>query len=152
SGQHRARILRSAFVVERSGVVRPRTILSPGTDRYALAPRGQATGGSWTCHHGDVGARLHRRQWWPGGAAGTVLVLVYVLCGVSDASGSSTVVGTPTHPQILTCAEEATQFIGTVPPIGPHDIGFGPGYFPQARRLATANPPNSKRLAQPTGY
>jgi hypothetical protein len=101
-----------------------------------------------------VGPRVHRRRWWPGRAAGTVLVLVlvYVLCGVSDASGSSTVVGTPTHPQILTCAEEATQFTGTVPPIGPHDIGFGPGYFPQARRLATANPPSPNRLSQPTGY
>ena len=59
---------------------------------------------------------------------------------------------TPTHPQILTCYEEATQFTGTVPPIGPHDIGFGPGYFPQARRLATMNPPNSGRGAQLTGY
>jgi hypothetical protein len=105
-----------------------------------------------TGHDGHVGARVHRRRWWPGRAAGTVLVLVYVLCGVSDARGSSTVVGTPTHPQLLTCAEEATQFTGTVPPIGPHDIGFGPGYFPQARRLATANPPSPNRLSQPTGY
>jgi hypothetical protein len=109
-------------------------------------------GGSWTAHNGHVGARVHRRRWWPGWAAGTVLVLVYVLCGVSDASGSSTVVGTPAHPQILTCYEEATQFTGTLPPIGPHDIGFGPGYFPQARRLATMNPPNSNRGAQLTGY
>jgi len=46
----------------------------------------------------------------------------------------------PTHPQILTCYEEATHFTGTLPPIGPHDIGFGPGYFPQARRLATMSP------------
>jgi hypothetical protein len=58
--------------------------------------------------------------------------------------GSFAVVGTPTHPQILTCTEEATQFTGTLPPIGPHDIGFGSGYFPQARRLATMNPPSSK--------
>ena len=81
-----------------------------------------------------------------------MLVLVYVLCGVSDASGSSTVVGTPTHPQVLTCTEEATQFTGTLPPVGRHDIGFGPGYFPQARRLASMNPPNSGRGAQLTGY
>jgi hypothetical protein len=75
-----------------------------------------------------------------------VLVLVNGLCGVSDAGGSLTVVGAPTHPQLLTCAEEAMG-TGTVPPIGPHDIGFGPGYFPQARRLATMNPP-----AQVTEY
>jgi hypothetical protein len=119
------------------------------------APWWQATVGSWTGHHGHVGARLHRRRWWPGAAAATVLVFVYGLyglCGVSDASGSPTSVGAPTHPQILTCAEEATQFTGTLPPIGPHDIGFGPGYFPHARLLATMNPPNSSRGAQLTGY
>jgi hypothetical protein len=97
-----------------------------------------------------VGARLRGHRWWLGGVAFTVLVLVYGPGGVSDASGSSTVVGAPTHPQLLTCAEEATQFTGTLPPIGPHDIGFGPGYFPQARRLATMNPPS--RQAQLTGY
>jgi hypothetical protein len=107
------------------------------------APWWQATVGSWTDHHGHVGARLHRRRWWPGAAAATVLGFVYGLyglCGVSDASGSPSSVGPPTHPQILTCAEEATQFTGTLPPIGPHDIGFGPGYFPHARLLATMNP------------
>ena len=80
-----------------------------------------------------------RRRWWSGGATATVLFLVYGLSGVSDASGSLDV-GTPAHPQLLTCYEEATQFTGTLPPIGPHDIGFGPGYFPQARRLATMSP------------
>lgn len=109
-------------------------------------------GGPSTGHHGHVGARDHRRRRWPRWAAGTVVVLVSVLSGVSDASGSSAVVGTPTHPQILTCYEEATQFTGTLPRVGPHDIGFGPGYFPQARRLATMSPPNSGRGAQLTGY
>jgi hypothetical protein len=113
---------------------------------------GQTTGGSWTRHHGHVGARLHRRRWWHGGAAATVLVFAYGLGGTSDASSPSTVVGSPTHPQLLTCAEEATQFTGILPPIGPHDIGFGPGYFPQARRLATMNPPNSSRGVHLTGY
>ncbi len=107
---------------------------------------------SGTGHHGRVGVRLRGQRWWLGGLALTVLVLIYGPCGVSDASGSSTVVGTPTHPQLLTCTEEATQFTGTLPPVGPHDIGFGPGYFPQARRLATMNPPNSGREAQLTGY
>lgn len=83
----------------------------------------------------------------------TVLVLVYGPCGISDARGSLTVVGTPTHPQILTCYEEATQFTGgSLPPVGPQDIGFGAGYFPKARGLATMNPPNSGRAAQLTGY
>ena len=84
-----------------------------------------------------VGARLHQRRWWPGGAAATVLALVFGLCGVSEASDPLSVVGTPIHPQVLTCEEEATQFTGTPPRIGPNDIGFGPGYFPEARRLAT---------------
>ena len=74
------------------------------------------------------------------------------LPGVSYASGSQPVVGTPSHPQLLTCAEEATQFTGTLPPIGPHDIGFGAGYFPQARRLSTMSPPNLSRIAHLTGY
>ena len=39
--------------------------------------------------------------------------------------------GSPGHPQVLTCAEEATQFTGTLPPAGPHDVIFGPGYFPR---------------------
>ena len=93
-----------------------------------------------------------RRGWWAGAASTAVLILVYGLCGVPDATGASTVIGTPTHPQILSCYEEATQFTGNLPPIGPHDIGFGPGYFPQARRLATMNPPNSGRKALSTGY
>ena len=112
----------------------------------------QAPVASWTGHHGRMGVRFRGHRWWLGGVGFTVLVLVFGLCGVSDAGGSSTVVGTPTHPQILTCLEEATQFTGTLPPVGPHDIGFGPGYFPQARRRATANPPNSGRGAQLTGY
>jgi hypothetical protein len=116
----------------------------------ARTASGQATLGSWTGHHGHLGARPDRRRWWPGGAAFTVLVLVFGLCGVSDASGSRTVVGAPGHPQLLTCAEEATQFTGTLPPIGPHDIGFGSGYFPQARRLARLSPPS--RGTQLTGY
>ena len=100
-----------------------------------------------------MGVRLRGQRWWLGGLALTVLVLSYGPCGVPDASGSSTVVGTPTHPQILTCYEEATQFTGgTLPPVGPHDIGFGPGYFPKARGLATMNPPNSGRGAELTGY
>ena len=100
-----------------------------------------------------MAARLARSRWWLGGVAFTVLVLAYGPCGVSDASGSSTVVGTPPHPQVLTCYEEATQFTGgTLPPVGPHDIGFGAGYFPKARGLATMNPPNSGRAAQLTGY
>ena len=79
------------------------------------------------------GARLRGRRRWLGGVAFTLLVLVYSPGGVSDASRSPTVVGTPTHPQTLTCNEEATQFTGgTPPPVGPHDIGFGAGYFPQA--------------------
>ena len=106
-----------------------------------------------TGHHGRVAGRFARRGWWHGGVAVTLLILVYGPGGVSDASRSPTVVGTPTHPQILTCYEEATQFTGgTLPAVGPHDIGFGPGYFPQARRLATMNPPNSGRDAQLTGY
>jgi hypothetical protein len=121
-------------------------------ERHRSAPWGQGTVAPWTGHHGPVGARLRGHGWLLGGLAFTVLVPVYGLCGASDASGSSNVVGTPTHPQILTCYEEATQFTGTLPPVGPHDIGFGPGYFPQARRLATMNPPNSGPGAQLTGY
>ncbi len=109
---------------------------------------GQATGG----HNGHVAARIHRHPRWPCRAVSTVLVLAYVVGGVSGVSGSSVVVGTPTHPQILTCYEEATHFTGTLSPIGPNDVGFGPGYFPQARLLASMNPPNSNRLAQLTGY
>ena len=74
------------------------------------------------------------------------MVLVLSLSGVSDAQGSHDVIGGPSDPQLLSCAEEAMG-TGTVPPIGPHDIGFGPGYFPQARRLASMNPPS-----QVTGY
>jgi hypothetical protein len=107
---------------------------------------------SWTSHHGRVGARFRGHRWSLGGVAFTVLVLAYGPYGVSVASGSSTVVGTPTHPQILTCNEEATQFTGGLPPTEPHDIGFGPGYFPQARRLATMNPQLSSREAQLFGY
>ncbi len=81
-----------------------------------------------------------------------ILVLVCGLGGVADARGSLGVVGTPTHPQMLACFEEATQFTGILPPAGPHDIGFGAGYFPQARRLADMDPPNSGRDAQLTGY
>jgi hypothetical protein len=99
-----------------------------------------------------VDARPSGRGCWLGGVAFTVLVLVCGACSSADASPASAVVGTPKHPQILTCYEEATQFTGTLPPIGPHDIGFGPGYFPQARRLATINPPNAGRGAQLTGY
>jgi hypothetical protein len=70
-----------------------------------------------------------------------------------QSSGSLAVVGAPTHPQLLTCAEEATEFTGTVPPVGPNDIGFGPGYFPQARQLANTSPPTySGRDTQLTGY
>ena len=97
--------------------------------------------------------RIYGRRCWPSGAVATALVLAFVLNVVSDAGGSSTdVVGTPKHPQILTCYEEATQFTGTLPPIGPRDIGFGPGYFPQARLLATMNPPNSSGGTQLAGY
>ena len=117
-----------------------------------MARCGQARCRRRTGHHGHVGTRVHRWQWWPGTVAGTALVLAYVLSGVPDASGSSVVVGTPRHPQILTCAEEATQFTGGLPAIGPHDIGFGPGKFPQARRLATANPPISSQGTQLTAY
>ena len=114
---------------------------------------GQATVASLTGHHGRVGARLRGRRRWLGGVTFMVLVLVYGPGGVSDASGSSTVIGTPTHPQILTCYEEATQFTGgTLPPIGPDDIGFGAGYFPKARLRATMNPPDFGRDAQLTGY
>lgn len=97
-----------------------------------------------------MGSRVRRHRWWPGLAGSTLVVLASVL-GVSSASGS-TVVGTPTHPQVLTCDEEATQFTGTLPPIGPHDVGFGAGYFPQARRLAFMNPPGSDRGTLLTGY
>jgi hypothetical protein len=96
--------------------------------------------------------RLAGRRWWHGGVAFAVLVLAYGPCGVSEASGSPTVVGTPTHPQILTCEEEATQFTGGLPAVGPDDIGFGAGYFPKARLRATMNPPTSGRGAQLTGY
>ena len=99
-----------------------------------------------------MGTRFRGRHRCLGAVAVTVLVLAYGDCGVSGASRYSTVVGTPRHPQIFTCNEEATQFTGSLPPIGPHDIGFGSGYFPQARRLATANPPDSGREAQLTGY
>lgn len=94
----------------------------------------------------------HRRQRWPSWAAIGVLVVGYVLGGASNTSSASPLVGTPTHPQILSCYEEATRFTGSVAPIGPHDIGFGPGYFPQARRLATMNPPNAGHSAGVTGY
>jgi hypothetical protein len=97
-------------------------------------------------------ARPHSRRAWSSGAAATALVLVIGFCGVWNANGSVSVVGAPTHPQVLTCAEEATQFSGTLPPIGPHDAGFGAGYFPQARRLATMDPPNSGRNADLSGY
>lgn len=97
-------------------------------------------------------ARLAGRRWWHGGVAFAVLVLVYGPCGVSEASGAPAVVGTPTHPQILTCNEEATQFTGGLPAVGPDDIGFGDGYFPKARLRATMNPPNSGRGTQLTGY
>ena len=125
--------------------------------RGAFIRHQQAAVGSWTGHHGWVGARLHHRRWWPGGAVAPVLALVLGLGGVSNASGSLAVVGTPRHPQLLTCAEEATQFTGTLPRIGPKDIGFGPGYFPQARRLATMDPPNFRprratdRVQAPSG-
>jgi hypothetical protein len=100
-----------------------------------------------------MSAKLRRHWRWLGGVALTLLTIARGPGSVSDAGGSPTVVGTATHPQILTCYEEATQFTGgTTPPIGPQDIGFGPGYFPQARRLATLNPPNSGRGAQLTGY
>ena len=99
-----------------------------------------------------MNARLRGHQWWLGGVALTVLVLIWGLCDVPDAGASSTGVGTPTHPQILTCYEEATQFTGSLPPVGRHDIGFGAGYFPKARGLATMNPPNSGRAAHLTGY
>jgi hypothetical protein len=95
---------------------------------------------------------MRRHRWWRGGAVFVMLLVVFVPSGVSDARGSSAIVGTPTQPQLLTCHEEATQFTGTLPSIGPHDIGFGPGYFPQARRLATANPPDAGRNAKLTGY
>jgi hypothetical protein len=95
--------------------------------------------------------RRRRRRRGPGPAGTTLVVLVSVLSGVSNASGSS-VVGTPTHPQVLTCDEEATQFTGTLPPIGPQDIGFGSGYFPKARQLAFMNPPGSDRGTYLTAY
>jgi hypothetical protein len=135
-----------------SNSIRILTARLPQLHAPQTAPWRQATVASWTGHHGRVAARLARRRWWHGGVAFAVLVLVYGPCGVSDASGSSTVVGTPTDPQILTCYEEATQFTGTLPPVGPNDIGFGAGYFPKARGLATINPPNSGRDAQLTGY
>jgi hypothetical protein len=88
-----------------------------------------------------------------GGVVLTGFVLTWVLWDAPVAGASFTTVGTPTHPQILTCYEEATQFTGgSLPPIGPHDIGFGAGYFPNARGRATSNPPNSGRAAQLTGY
>ena len=65
------------------------------------------------------------------------------LCGVSyggETRSSSSQSGSPGHPQILTCSEEATQFTGTLLPAGPHDLIFGPGYFPEARSLATESP------------
>jgi hypothetical protein len=130
----------------------PRLLNPPPCCAFQTIPKVQGTVESQTGHHGRVSVILRRRRWWLGGVAFMVLVLVYGPCGTSDASGSSTVVGTPMHPQILTCYEEATQFTGTVPPVSPHDIGFGPGYFPQARRLATMSPPNSGREAQLTGY
>jgi hypothetical protein len=97
---------------------------------------------------GHVGGS-YRRRWWPGGAGVTILVVLWGLAGASDASGSRSAVGTPLHPQLLTCGEEATQFTGALPRIGPHDIGFGPGYFPQARRLATMSP--QALLPRPNG-
>jgi hypothetical protein len=72
---------------------------------------------------------------------GVSFLAAFGLCGVSYGQGVSAAVGSPRHPQVLTCHEEATQFTGTPPPpVGPNDIGFGPGYFPQARRLANAVP------------
>ena len=134
--------------------VRPKVASPPLGGTSSTAPWGHATDPSWTGHHGRLGARLRGRWWWLGWVAFPVLILVIGPSGISDAGGSSTVVGTPTHPQVLTCYEEATQFTGgTPPPVGPHDIGFGAGYFPQARRLATMNPPpNFGRGAQLTGY
>jgi hypothetical protein len=69
------------------------------------------------------------------------LIVVFGLCGVSYGEDRFDVVGSPMHPQVLTCEQEATQFTGGLPPAGPHDVAFGPGYFPQARRIATASPP-----------
>ena len=98
-----------------------------------------------------MGAIVHRRRRWSGRLAGAVLVIFSVI-GLSGASNSSSVIGTPTHPQILTCYEEATQFTGALPSAGPHDIRFGPGYFPEARRLATMNPPAPNLRSRRTGY
>jgi hypothetical protein len=107
---------------------------------------------SRTCHHGRVDMRALHPRWWPGLVAVAALVLVGVLCLAPSASNGSALVGTPAHPQVLSCFEEATQFNGHVTPIGPHDVGFGAGYFPQARRLATRNPPDSGRGARLSGY
>ncbi len=79
-------------------------------------------------------------------------VAVSGLGGLTGASASTNAVGTPAHPQVLTCAEEATQFTGTLPRVGPHDVGFGPGYFPRARVLADMNPPSASRGTPFTGY
>jgi hypothetical protein len=136
-------------------VIRPERQHRPRTPAWwrPCGTMGQAAVAAWTGHHGCVTAKLARPRWWHGGIAFVVLVLAYGPGGVSDASGSPTVVGTPTHPQILSCYEEATQFTGgTLPPIGPDDIGFGAGYFPKARGLAIMNPPNSGRGAELTGY
>ena len=100
-----------------------------------------------------MAARPSRRRWWHDGVAFAVLSSSSTAHMASlTARGSSTVVGTPTHPQILTCNEEATQFTGGLPAVGPDDIGFGAGYFPKARLRATMNPPNSGRGAQLNGY
>lgn len=68
------------------------------------------------------------------------LIVAFGPCGLSYGEVRSDVVGSPMHPQVLTCEQEATQFTGGLPRAGPHDLVFGPGYFPQARRLATASP------------
>jgi hypothetical protein len=108
-------------------------------------------------HHTNWLTRAHDRslgERWDIRAAALVVAVLVVsgLSGSSISSGSPSVVGTPSHPQLLTCAEEATQFTGTVAPAGRRDIKFGAGYFPQARLLADMNPPHAGDLARRTGY
>ena len=113
----------------------------------------ESAGASWTRHDGPVAARLARSRWWHLAVTIAIFVLVYGPSTVCDARGSSATVGTPANPQILTCYEEATQFTGgALAPVGSEDIGFGAGYFPKARGLATLNPPDSGQDAQLTGY
>ena len=84
----------------------------------------------------------HRLQWWPSWAAIGVLVVGYILGGASNTSSASPLVGTPTHPQILSCYEEATHFTGSVAPIG------AAGHWVRTRVFSSGSPAGNHESTQ----